>query len=509
MTTGSAALQPTFTGHVATTNDALILFEACLTGQLSHVPRRPHDRERSMLIRSGCVFIYEENASGIKRWTDGVTWSPSRILGNFLVYRELDKPFPPGEKKRAMKKNGRVRPARPGEPYPRPDANGHHTYSPTTPASNSFAPDRTPNDMERSLIGSLVDSYGFKSDGLVKKTMSVTVQGVTHHLVSYYSVSDVVSGQLRTPSQTDSLHYVRPRPELTSKQSFRSPLEDSDDIDGMRDHSLATQATYGYRPPPVNHASYLPTSGSYYTSAMYPPAQVHPVTSTGYPNVTTTSLNGGYIQSSMPTSQLVQRSDAYSQYPPSFSRPYESLSASMASNSQPTHVSSTGASPMTSSMHVRSQSQQVPVYAQASPQTTRTMPSQSPVPVDSRASSSYHRSSINGTTINGASMNGASINGANMNGASVNGANINGASSSSQSTSTADRRRSIQQSPAVKSETRDSVHEISLTPVSGPSPVYAADRSHYYMNGTNTPMGAAPYHQTGTALAPWAAPTPT
>src|ERR1700753_3074783 len=103
MSSGST-LQPTFQGHVATTQDALILFEACLQGHLSHVPRRPHDRERSSLIRSGCVFIYEENASGIKRWTDGVTWSPSRILGNFLVYRELDKPFPPGEKKRAMKK---------------------------------------------------------------------------------------------------------------------------------------------------------------------------------------------------------------------------------------------------------------------------------------------------------------------------------------------------------------------------------------------------------------------
>jgi hypothetical protein len=88
MSTGAAVLQPTYTGHVSTTNDALILFEACLSGHLNHVPRRPHDRERNSLIRSGCVFIYEENASGIKRWTDGVTWSPSRILGNFLVYRE-------------------------------------------------------------------------------------------------------------------------------------------------------------------------------------------------------------------------------------------------------------------------------------------------------------------------------------------------------------------------------------------------------------------------------------
>src|SRR5450755_171381 len=100
-----SSLQPTFQGHVNTTHDALLLFEACIRGTLSHIPRRPHDRERNQLVRSGCVFIYEENASGIKRWTDGVPWSPSRILGNFLVYRELERPFPPGEKKRAMKRS--------------------------------------------------------------------------------------------------------------------------------------------------------------------------------------------------------------------------------------------------------------------------------------------------------------------------------------------------------------------------------------------------------------------
>jgi Gti1/Pac2 family len=70
-------------------------------------PTIPTPRERAQLIKSGCVFIYEENGSGIKRWTDGVPWSPSRILGNFLVYRELMKPFPSGEKKRVKKKNRR------------------------------------------------------------------------------------------------------------------------------------------------------------------------------------------------------------------------------------------------------------------------------------------------------------------------------------------------------------------------------------------------------------------
>ncbi|KAJ5570245.1 uncharacterized protein N7459_009675 [Penicillium hispanicum] len=249
MVNGTAAvLEPTFTGYVATTQDALILFEACLTGVLHHVPRRPHDRERSHLVRSGSVFIYEENSSGIKRWTDGVTWSPSRILGNFLVYRELEKPFPPGEKKRAMKKANRrpAPPTRPGEPYPRHDSNGQG-YSPTSPAG-PFGDRPHQSEVERALVGSLVDSYGFKDSGLVKKTMSVTVLGVTHHLVSYYSVEDVVHGVLSPPSMVESLRYIRPRTDLTQKQSFRAPIDDLETTAMESAHDPSHAALYGYRP---------------------------------------------------------------------------------------------------------------------------------------------------------------------------------------------------------------------------------------------------------------------
>lgn len=97
-------MTPSWHGFIHDTIDALRVLEACLQGTLHHIPRRPHDRERGSIIASGNVFIYEENASGIKRWTDGVTWSPSRIMGNFLVYRELDEPFPAGEKKKAKKR---------------------------------------------------------------------------------------------------------------------------------------------------------------------------------------------------------------------------------------------------------------------------------------------------------------------------------------------------------------------------------------------------------------------
>lgn len=278
MVNGTAAvLEPTFTGYVATTQDALILFEACLTGVLHHVPRRPHDRERSHLVRSGSVFIYEENASGIKRWTDGVTWSPSRILGNFLVYRELDKPFPPGEKKRAMKKATRrpVPAGRPGEPYPRHDSS--QGYSPTSPSSGPFT-DRSSHqsELERALVGSLVDSYGFKDSGLVKKTMSVTVLDVTHHLVSYYSVEDVMRGILNPPSMVDSLRFIRPRTELTQKQSFRSPIDELE-ANAVEAQEPSHAALYGYRPQmmaPPTYAMPNPTNDFYMHPSPY--AATHP-----------------------------------------------------------------------------------------------------------------------------------------------------------------------------------------------------------------------------------------
>lgn len=242
-----APLKPTFEGYVSSTLDALVLFEACLSGQLNHVPRRPHDRERKDLIKSGSIFIYEEHASGIKRWTDGVSWSPSRILGNFLVYRELKKPFPPGEKKRALKK--RKAPSADSisehikaEGSSSPDydflvdnsiindgdkSHISRNHNSNNVVSQAHSRAGISKDTERALIGSLVDSYGFKEeDGLVKKTISVSYNGVPHHLVSYYTLEDVICGDLGQPSKSPELMDVRVRPNLIHGQNFRMPVED-------------------------------------------------------------------------------------------------------------------------------------------------------------------------------------------------------------------------------------------------------------------------------------------
>ncbi|KAM0428218.1 hypothetical protein ACHAPT_007119 [Fusarium lateritium] len=218
----SSTLLPTYVGYIHTTLDALIIFEACLSGARNHVPRRPQDRERQELIRSGNVFIYEEHASGIKRWTDGVSWSPSRILDNFLVYRELERPFGPGEKKRALKK-------------PKKMTNGITKPEPRCET----------RDEDRALIGSLVDSYDFKQSGLVKKTISITFQGVPHHLVSYYTCEDVKNGGLICPSNHPDLRNLIPRSELLMSQNFRAPIDGADSATDERFHG-GVLLDYGY-----------------------------------------------------------------------------------------------------------------------------------------------------------------------------------------------------------------------------------------------------------------------
>lgn len=270
MSGSSSPLAPTYQGIVLNTRHALVLFEACLSGRLNHVPRRPHDRERTSLIRSGNIFIYEEHASGIKRWTDGLNWSPSRILGNFLVYRELDGKLPPGEKKRALKSKSPVKHTTAGGAISKP---GHKSSgsgsgslalatnthwgqpSPEEPQDVSDQLDNAGDDRDpmRQLVGSLTESYGFKEDGgLVKKTISVKINGVSHHLVNYYSLEDAMAGNLQEPWFDPLFKDMHIRPELLQQTCFRTPIS-ADFMDGNGNFYITNLV--GAPPGPLNNAT--------------------------------------------------------------------------------------------------------------------------------------------------------------------------------------------------------------------------------------------------------------
>ena len=322
------ACVPTWRGHIETTKDALIIFEAALSGMLAHCIRRPHDRERNSLIVSGNVFVYEEGTSGIKRWTDGIPWSPSRILTNFLIYRQLNSPFPPGEKKRATKRS--QRPVKPGEPYATPGSKAGTTEdsfsvpgaSPTAPGLKSE--EGADKDADRVLVGSLVDSYEFKEGGLLKKTMTVTVNGVQHHLVSYYSLEDA-KYHLSTPREDPRLKDIPLREELLNQPKFK--VQNFDDAgDGSFDQADGQQTSYpyitsGYQTvrPFSTPTSGLPTP----SHSQFPhPDQASPLYYGGYPqynhvqNPTSVSSVSYTSMSNTPSyAPLSSTSTAYPQYP--------------------------------------------------------------------------------------------------------------------------------------------------------------------------------------------------
>jgi Gti1/Pac2 family transcription factor len=146
--------EPPWSGWIETTGDALLILEAARRGLIPRVTRRLVDSERKM-ITSGSVFVFDEVESGIKRWTDGFFWSPSRILGNFLLYRETDK-------RGAGHRSARMD----------PDMNDQDDPKVESSLSRPKADNATmgvDKHKERTLVGSLTNSYKFKPDGLMKK----------------------------------------------------------------------------------------------------------------------------------------------------------------------------------------------------------------------------------------------------------------------------------------------------------------------------------------------------
>ncbi|EWC45130.1 hypothetical protein DRE_06269 [Drechslerella stenobrocha 248] len=222
MSSTGSLIQPTISNVFCQTNeDALMIVELILQRQLFTVQRRAQDRERASAVQSGNVFVFEHTDTGIKRWTDGVHWSPSRILGNFLLYRELSRPFPPGQKKRAQRKSTTKSRRGPNTELEDP----HHQFHPMgIPDPGRAGP---LGDSDRSLVGSLIDSYDFKTNGLVKKTISIQDENNRQfHLISYYIPQDVLDNRLTRPTDIPAYGHIRPRTTLFISSSLRQPPSD-------------------------------------------------------------------------------------------------------------------------------------------------------------------------------------------------------------------------------------------------------------------------------------------
>ncbi|KAI9299508.1 Gti1/Pac2 family-domain-containing protein [Cunninghamella echinulata] len=165
----------TYIGYIKTPQDALLIFEACRKGQLNRVQRRLSSKER-IHIQSGSIFAWDEKEAGMRRWTDGKTWSPSRVLGSFLTYRELDT---------------KRRPRRPSHSSTS-SASSHHLHHHHHPYHKS--PSSSNSNNNHSLCS-------YKQDGLIKQSFSIcTSNNQKLHLISYYNKRDVLNGKLKQPT---------------------------------------------------------------------------------------------------------------------------------------------------------------------------------------------------------------------------------------------------------------------------------------------------------------------
>ena len=241
----------TYNGHVRTPNDAIILFEACRLGLLPRVQRRLSEKERQS-IRSGSVFVWDEREAGMRRWTDGKSWSASRVSGSFLTYREM-------EGKRGG--NNFVTPV-----------NGNNQQ-----ARGEKSPTDGPNGMDDGMEGEEgPDGYRYKPDGLMKQSFSLTTSTGQHlHLISYFSRAQPTAQMMRQPSNDPSLASIQiPKgmyPESTVADASNTPAVTRSPMPGAPNYVMAAGAGFARSPgPPAYLPGFIPHPGY-----MYPISPMH------------------------------------------------------------------------------------------------------------------------------------------------------------------------------------------------------------------------------------------
>ena len=218
----------TYNGHVRTPADAIILFEACRLGLLPRVQRRLSEKERQS-IKSGSVFVWDEREAGMRRWTDGKSWSASRVSGSFLTYREM-------EGKR-----------------------GGNSFGP--PLAAVARAGKTPestrgSDSDLDMGGEDgPDGYRYKPDGLMKQSFSITTSSGNHlHLISYYSRSHPSASGLTSPTSDSALRHIRPQkgmyPESTVPEHQNIPPVTRSPMASAPYSTVPQMAGYARQGPP-------------------------------------------------------------------------------------------------------------------------------------------------------------------------------------------------------------------------------------------------------------------
>lgn len=185
----------------------------------------------------------------MRRWTDGKSWSASRVSGSFLTYREME-----------GKRGGGV------------------SRSNKTPNSQGGSDDDHNNSNDEAP-----DGYRYKPDGLMKQSFSITTSTGQHlHLISYYARSHPTAPNLNQPSTDPALRHIRPQkglyPESTVNDQQNLPVVTRGPMAGatfsLSPHAMGYPQPRGYAPlytwPPTPLAT-PPTATIPYSASYLPP----------------------------------------------------------------------------------------------------------------------------------------------------------------------------------------------------------------------------------------------
>ena len=170
----------------------------------------------------------------MRRWTDGKSWSASRVSGSFLTYREM-------EGKR-----------------------GGGAFAPPLAASRAGkTPDSTRgSDSDLEMAGDDGhDGYRYKPDGLMKQSFSITTCSGNHlHLISYYARSHPNAGGLNNPTSDPQLRHIRPQkgmyPEAQVHEQQSIPAVTRAPMVSAPYSTVPQMAGYARVGPPQHQAGY-------------------------------------------------------------------------------------------------------------------------------------------------------------------------------------------------------------------------------------------------------------
>ena len=160
----------------------------------------------------------------MRRWTDGKSWSASRVSGSFLTYREME-----GKRGGSNYDKGANRDGVQGNDGAESDGGGP-------------------------------DGYRYKPDGLMKQSFSIATNNGQHlHLISYFSRSTQAAQNLMQPSQDPQLRHIRPEkgmyPESTVHEQSnipavtRGPMSSPGYTHAPHQPGQYARPPYGYGPP--------------------------------------------------------------------------------------------------------------------------------------------------------------------------------------------------------------------------------------------------------------------